>query len=650
MARESHLETTIGKSLTTTIADSKVLMVGAGGIGCELLKNLVMSGFKNIEVIDLDTIDLSNLNRQFLFQKQHIKKSKAHVAKESALAFNPNVNIVSRHQNIKEQEFSVDWFKSFDLVMNALDNLDARRHVNKMCLAANVPLVESGTAGYLGQVTIIQKDKTECFDCQPKETPKTFPVCTIRSTPSTPIHCIVWAKSYLFGLLFGNAEDDDDETLSKEDSSDEETVKELAALAQEAQALKAILASADTEGFAQRVFDKVFHTDIQRLRSMEDMWKSRKPPTPLKYDDIMSSTDDLQKAMDATTLESQNLKDQRVWTLRETVEVFTDSLLKLTSRLKTMRQADAESSVQFDKDDSETLDFVTATANLRAHVYGIEEKSRFQVKAMAGNIIPAIATTNAIIAGMMVMLAFKILNKRIADCKTSYLVYGRHRPQLIVSEPLAKPNPKCYICRYSYIGLKIDTEKSTVQDLISLLEENSLQDVEIQENGRVIYDPDFDDNAGKTLASLELSDGKFVDVVDEDDRKIIICLKHVDSAELGESTYAIEGDIEQALEQQTVMRQQLKEAEAAEAAAHEHQEDPDVIMSDVNKKRKHDEILSTSETTTEEGPLKKTTLEGVAHPSVSDAGVGDGTSTAQAVNLDEVVIVDGKSIDVVILD
>jgi ubiquitin-like 1-activating enzyme E1 B len=86
-----------------------------------------------------------------------------------------------------------------------------------MCMAAQIPLVESGTAGYLGQVQPLIKvrklvsttrlfsadfgnqDRTECFDCIPKPTPKTFPVCTIRSTPSQPIHCIVWSKSYLMG-------------------------------------------------------------------------------------------------------------------------------------------------------------------------------------------------------------------------------------------------------------------------------------------------------------------------------------------------------------------------------------------------------------------------------------------------------------------
>lgn len=61
----------------TRIAQARVLMVGAGGIGCELLKNLVLTGFGEIHIVDLDTIDLSNLNRQFLFRHEHIKKSKA---------------------------------------------------------------------------------------------------------------------------------------------------------------------------------------------------------------------------------------------------------------------------------------------------------------------------------------------------------------------------------------------------------------------------------------------------------------------------------------------------------------------------------------------------------------------------------------------
>ncbi|NXS46573.1 SAE2 enzyme, partial [Balaeniceps rex] len=174
--------------------------------------------------IDLDTIDVSNLNRQFLFQKKHVGRSKSQVAKESVLQFYPEANIIAYHDSIMNPDYNVEFFRQFTLVMNALDNRAARNHVNRMCLAADVPLIESGTAGYLGQVTVIKKGVTECYECHPKPTQKTFPGCTIRNTPSEPIHCIVWAK-YLFNQLFG--EEDADQEVSP-DRADPEAAWEPA--------------------------------------------------------------------------------------------------------------------------------------------------------------------------------------------------------------------------------------------------------------------------------------------------------------------------------------------------------------------------------------------------------------------------------------
>ncbi|XP_020589648.1 SUMO-activating enzyme subunit 2-like [Phalaenopsis equestris] len=143
MAPESHMD---------AVKVAKVLMVGAGGIGCELLKTLALSGFEDIHIIDMDTIEVSNLNRQFLFRRCHVGQSKARVARDAVLKFRPHINITPYHANVKNPEFNVEFFRQFSVVLNGLDNLDARRHVNRLCLAAGVPLVESGTTGFLGQV------------------------------------------------------------------------------------------------------------------------------------------------------------------------------------------------------------------------------------------------------------------------------------------------------------------------------------------------------------------------------------------------------------------------------------------------------------------------------------------------------------------
>jgi ubiquitin-like 1-activating enzyme E1 B len=75
----------------------------------------------------------------------------------------------------------VQFVQQFDVVLNALDNVTARRRVNRICLAAGVPLVEAGTTGYLGQINVIDKDsQVACYECKTQEAQKVYPICTIR--------------------------------------------------------------------------------------------------------------------------------------------------------------------------------------------------------------------------------------------------------------------------------------------------------------------------------------------------------------------------------------------------------------------------------------------------------------------------------------
>lgn len=489
-------------------------MVGAGGIGCELLKNLALVNTGEIHIVDLDTIDLSNLNRQFLFRKEHIKKSKALVAKESAASFNPNVNIVAYHANIKDAQFSVKWFSGFDLVFNALDNLDARRHVNRMCLAASTPLIESGTAGFNGQVQVIMPGKTECYDCNPKPIPKTFAVCTIRSTPSQPIHCIVWAKSYLFSQLFeSEAEVEANGAGGVDDPGDDAAEKEE--LMKEANELKEIRDAISESNFAEKMFNKVFKTDIERLLSMDGMWKTRKPPVALNYKDLVQKS----KELDAKEVLS---KEHQTWSLEENFAVFLDALTRLLDRKKELAP---DIGLVFDKDDEDTLDFVVAAANIRCHVFFIERKSKFDIKQIAGNIIPAIATTNAIIAGVCLLQSFKVFEDKLDEARMVFL--SKQPDRVFSTEKLHEPNPKCVVCGVARAVVKVDTDKLTLGELIdSLLKLDLGYSDELSiVTDKLIYDPDFDDNISRTLSDLKISDGSFFTVIDEEEEDVKVNLE-----------------------------------------------------------------------------------------------------------------------------
>eukprot|EP00658_Telonema_sp_P-2_P047899 TRINITY_DN36467_c0_g1_i2.p1 TRINITY_DN36467_c0_g1~~TRINITY_DN36467_c0_g1_i2.p1 ORF type:complete len:445 (+),score=120.25 TRINITY_DN36467_c0_g1_i2:60-1394(+) len=210
------------------LAATRILVIGAGGLGCEVLKGLALSGFKDIEVIDNDTIDLSNLNRQFLFRSKDVGQPKATVAAEFVrnrvgddIEIKPTLGLI--------QDQPVDWYRTFQIVVCGLDNVEARRWINDLLLSfvvfdeegkpdmsTVIPLLDGGTEGFKGHSRVIIPGVTADMGCGPAfEAAQTYPLCTIKNTPRIPEHCIMYALEVMWKneMPFGDiAVDTDDST------------------------------------------------------------------------------------------------------------------------------------------------------------------------------------------------------------------------------------------------------------------------------------------------------------------------------------------------------------------------------------------------------------------------------------------------------
>ncbi|KAL6984692.1 E1 ubiquitin-activating protein [Sarracenia purpurea var. burkii] len=151
---DSHISV-FGLKLQKKLEVAKVFVVGSGALGCEFLKNLALMGVScnspgKLTITDDDVIEKSNLSRQFLFRDWNIGQAKSTIAASAAAAINPNLRIEALQNRVNpetENVFDDAFWENLGVVINALDNVNARLYVDQRCLYFQKPLIESGTLG-----------------------------------------------------------------------------------------------------------------------------------------------------------------------------------------------------------------------------------------------------------------------------------------------------------------------------------------------------------------------------------------------------------------------------------------------------------------------------------------------------------------------
>ncbi|MFX0001326.1 MAG: ThiF family adenylyltransferase [Candidatus Hodarchaeota archaeon] len=172
------------------VKNSRVLVVGVGGLGCEIAKNLAMLGVGQLDLIDLDIIEHSNLNRQVLFTGAKLGEPKAIVAARKLKEINPNIIVKGYHTSLERLNPAL--YQAADVVIGGLDSMNARLNLNAQCIRFKKPLVDGGVSGYHGHVYTVFPYKNACYECNPLPIGESdeMAACTVVGIPRKRIHCV----------------------------------------------------------------------------------------------------------------------------------------------------------------------------------------------------------------------------------------------------------------------------------------------------------------------------------------------------------------------------------------------------------------------------------------------------------------------------
>ena len=462
-----------GKTMQQKLLDQNYFIVGAGAIGCEMLKNWSLMGVGcgekgHVYVTDMDRIEKSNLSRQFLFRNTDIEKFKSSTAAAAAKVMNPGLNITAFQEKVApdtENIFGDDFYDKLTGVCTALDNVEARLYVDQRCLFYRLPMLESGTLGTKGNTQVVVPHLTENYGATRDPPEKSIPVCTLKNFPNQIQHTLQWARDYFEGE-FKQATDEVNAYLGSERDAYLETLQPNTKI----ETLKIIrktlvderpVSFEDCVVWARLKFETLFNNQIRQLlhnfpedqvtSSGTKFWSgSKRCPKALTFDfeekcedaemrnhlDFVVAAANLRAMMygiKGRTDEEyfrEALKNVIVpdYTPSDGVKIAANDAEEEKNNSESMDTGDSEAeeiwngipkpselagfklnAIDFDKDIDDHMLFVTSCSNLRALNYSIPTEDTHRSRAIAGRIIPAIATTTALVTGLICLELYKII-------------------------------------------------------------------------------------------------------------------------------------------------------------------------------------------------------------------------------------------------
>lgn len=575
-SRYDHQIAVFGRSMQQKLESLNVFLVGAGALGCEFMKNFAMMGVScgeggNCTVTDDDQIEKSNLSRQFLFRDWDIGSPKSTVAGKAAAIINPEFRVNARQDRVSpktEDVFDDRFWEGLDMVVNALDNVQARLYVDSKCVYHCKPLLESGTLGPKCNTQMVIPRMTENYGAS-RDPPETeAPMCTVHSFPHNIDHCLAWARSEFQGMLETQPAEANlylkdpagykANIIGSPDAQNREKIETVA----ETLTTDLCRSFDDCIKSARLKFEEYFHNKIAQLiytfpedattSSQTAFWSAPKRfPRVLEIDPKDAGHASLLQGLSILLAEIYGVKtpewasdmhkvaevavgfDIPKFTPKDGVHIETDPtknessamsyedegfvISKLFNKVETaisgFPSGFALSPIKFEKDDDTNyhMDVITGLSNMRARNYRIEEVDKLKAKFIAGRIIPAIATATAMATGLVCLELYKVVQRKEVEAYRNTFA-NLALPLFALAEPIPSKSTTFGDMSWSLWDRWTLEGDLTVNDALQYFRKKDLEVYSISFGPSLLYNnifPNHKKRIDKPLSELVRTVGKY---------------------------------------------------------------------------------------------------------------------------------------------